>query len=485
MKEAIVEGGAAGMNQAFLRPRAGLVAPEILLQLWRSKWLILLSFLPPFVAVSAWVMTAPAPYAATLAMLVAPEPGRGYDLLVGADGRGAVVSQTDILRAERDLALSDEVLGVTVSSLGVGRLYPDIAAKMVSAAPDTKASFQRRALEQLARQVRVEGEEGSSVLRFKVLDGDRSLAQEILRAWLKAYLVARSGTVGADADTSVLLEQRRSVEDKLETAESALISALTASGLPDLAEERLRLNDLARSLGRDRAAVEAAIREEEARAGQIARQLASTPQTAEIFKDSPLSPPAVDAVPELRDAESSDLGARVARLEQLVRTGGGALIRRTGPNPLYLDLTKDAQRSRQTLAALRARLEEIRRQLDEVEARRQRVAAASPDYESLARDRDALKALADRLAKEAAMRRAQLEMTTRVVERQTSSEGVRLTGGARVRQWRLLAGAGVSSLFALSVGFFAALLRPGVSSVSGLARRTGLPVLGAVGEQRS
>lgn len=480
-------GPASGIEEPFSHLRRGAGGLELLLQVWRSKWLILLVFMPLFVVSAAIVMTTPSPYVAQVSLLIAPEPGRGYDLVVGAGGAGAVVAQEDILRAERDLALSEGVIAALKEAVGVGRLDPGLATRILASNDQAKALLERRALEDLARSLSADAGEGSSVLRLRVRHADRGAARDILVAWLKAYLAARDGALGMDeaGGASVLVEQRRAVEGRLKEVEGALASILSERGLSDLVAERERLQALGVSLARERSVVEADIRQEEARAAALARQMGATPPTAELFSDAPVvTAPAGPSEPPVGPA-GGDLEARVSRLEQVLVSRSSGAVRRTGPNPLYQDMAKDASRTRQTLAALRARAEDIARQTREIEARLADVAAAAPDYEVLARDRDALRRTADELASVEEARRASRDVSARQADRQATSDRIRLSGGGASRRRGLMIGAILSAIVAFGTGIVIACFRPGLPSAGALTRRTGLPVIGALSERRS
>ena len=482
-----MKGSASGMEEPFAHLRRGAVGLEVLLQLWRSKWLILLLFMPPFVVSAAVVMTTPSPYVATVSLLIAPEPGRGYDLLVGMRGAGAVVAQEDLVNAERDLALSEGVVAALKETVGVGRLDPGLATQMLASNPQAKVLLERRALDGLARSLGAEAEKGSSVLHLSVRHADRGAARDILAAWLKVYLAARDGALEADeaGGASPLLEQRRAVEGRLKEAEAAIAGVLAGRGLSDLVAERERLQALDVSLARETSLVEADIRQEEARAAALGRQMASTPSTTELFAEAPVFVPPGEVPEPAVGSAGADLEARVSRLEQAVASRGPAAVRRTGPNPLYQDMAKDAARTRQTLAALRARSEDLARQRRETDARLAEVAAAAPDYDALARDRDALRRTADELASVEEARRASRDLSARQAGRQATSDRVRLSGGGASRRWGLMVGALLSAGFALGTGIIISMFRRGLPSASALSRRTGLSVIGAVSERRS
>ena len=106
------------------RPQLTLV--DIILMLWRAKWIVLLVALPIFVASVLFALTLSKQYQATSRIQVTAGEERVFDPLVG-DVTASVLSQEEITESEIELLHSPVIADRVIQKLGLEVIYPKMA----------------------------------------------------------------------------------------------------------------------------------------------------------------------------------------------------------------------------------------------------------------------------------------------------------------------------------------------------------------------
>ena len=121
---------ADGKGRALASARLSL--PEIVLQLWRAKWLMLLVFLPIFMLGLMAAFMMPKHYEASSRLYVSLGDEYVYRPRVGTDAAGAIPEQEQVIQAELELLQSPVVAQRVLKRFPLNRLYPDLAARRAS-----------------------------------------------------------------------------------------------------------------------------------------------------------------------------------------------------------------------------------------------------------------------------------------------------------------------------------------------------------------
>ena len=147
--------GRYSMPAGFTRPRLGM--PDVVVLLWRAKWLMIAVFLPLLAAGLAGAAMLPAQYTAETRLIVSPE-------------RGAMV------RAELELLRSPAVAHRALAKVSLARAYPEIARGCAGEA------CARPAADAIAQRFVADAAAESTVITARFTHGRAEMAAEMLNA---------------------------------------------------------------------------------------------------------------------------------------------------------------------------------------------------------------------------------------------------------------------------------------------------------------
>ncbi|RYD95074.1 MAG: hypothetical protein EOP61_20455 [Sphingomonadales bacterium] len=219
---------------ARLRPKLGVM--DVLLQLWRSKWLMLLVFVSVFLVGVIITLILPAKYAANTRLLVKSGQEYVFDTTAGDAARGGFLHQESVMHAETELARSPVIAERVISGMGLSRLYPDLAKAKLRARDRGVYVIDQEALEVFAGDLDVASAPRSSILRMTYSHEDPTLAAATLNRFVTEYLAYRQEVLFGEGDAG-LSEQRDVIEGRLAEADKALRAFLVANGLSDFTAE--------------------------------------------------------------------------------------------------------------------------------------------------------------------------------------------------------------------------------------------------------
>lgn len=487
-------------GESAVRPQLG--PAEMVLLLWRAKWLMLAVFLPIFAAGLAFALVMPTSYSASSRLLATLDDFYVYRPLAGVEAAGATLEQEQVIQAELELLRSPVVAERALRRFPLERVYPGIARardKELAGAPDIEhpaiaAEALQEGVEALMDDLDVFAAPKTPVINTVFKHKDAETAAEILNAVIGSYLGYRTELLTSETPDS-FAGQRKAFEAQLLDAEKDIRDFLAAHAISDFGAERETVQALLPTVRGDLLEAEARLQAVEGQIAGLREQLAAAPAEANIFVEDSTEQVLLDLKLEREDLLSrytphsrpvQAIERRIAQAEAYLagQSGPVGTVRR-GPNPVYQDLQRQLAGLQGDVRSLTEQRAELQRQLSGLEARLADLTALAPRWSALQRAR--------RLAEDGVMDYATRESQSRArseLARQ-SVENIRVLEPARppVRGSSLaLPVAALAFLFAgftaLMTGLAWAVTRPGLPTARSLERTLGVPVIASVRERR-
>jgi uncharacterized protein involved in exopolysaccharide biosynthesis len=479
-------------RRGFGAGRPSYALSDILALLWAERWVMLAVFAVLFVLGVGAAMTLKTKYPANSSVLVRLGQEYVYEPRTGDAGRGAVPDSDQLIQSETEILGSAQLKQQVIARLGLGRIFPQMAAKYAKAKPGEKKKILAQAVHAMDTSTKIETAPDTPIIRISYEADDPDRAALVLNTLLEEYLAYRRGVLG-DSATPVLEQQRSAFEQRLAQADKAYEDFLTSNQIGDFVAEKTSLSQLQSQIEQQKLQTEAQLQDRIGGLATLAGQLAGVSPEVGLYRD--VSSAANDKLAALKvqredllsryrnDARPvQELDAQIAQLEAGMAAGrthnDGA--RRFGVNPVYQTLQTEKIQLTAEVAALRKSQAALGSQIAQLTQRRLKFAALEPQFQELSLDRDVLQAnVRDFTVKEEQTRAAQ-EMAARsndnirVISRATPP----VKGSSLKRPVAILA-----LLFAgftgLCVGLLRAFLRPGLATPSSAERTFDLPVLAA------
>lgn len=481
-----------------VRRRPWMGTAEVILQLWRSKWLMLGVFLPIFLLGLFAAFRMPAAYEANSRLYVRLGEESVYRPKVGTEGAGATPEQEQLIQAEIEVLRSPIVAERALERFPLSRVFPELYAAMDREMAEAPASeheaiaeetFQK-AVATLRKSFEVGSAPKTPVIGTALSHKDAQLSAELLNAVIGAYLEYRSEVFSVGGSDS-LRDQRKKFEGQLLAVESEIRAFLRRNEIGDFESERQTAQQLFSTISGELLTNRSRSSAVEGQLDIYNQQLATmAPQQDLYVEDS-----SANRLTELR-MEREDLlsrytedsravqaiDTRIAQLQDYLgsRDGLSGTTRR-GPNPVYQQIEQAAanlEAETQSLALQRAELE---RQLASVESRLERLNDLTPEWQELQRRKALLEANVQNFSAREIEERALAEISNH------SADSVRVLEPARVPiegKSLKLPVAALAFLFAGFTAFMAGLLkaltRKGFPTARSLEHTIGVPVVGSV-----
>jgi uncharacterized protein involved in exopolysaccharide biosynthesis len=239
---------------ARLRPKLGVM--DLLLQLWRAKWLMLLVFMSVFLIGLVATMILPTRYTANTRLLVRPVP----EYVVGNAAPGVLLQQEAVMQIEAELARSPEVAQRVIGGVGMARLYPNLGQAKLRARDRGVYVVDQEALDAFANDLDVGSAPKSSLLRIAYTHEDPALAAATLNRVVTEYLEYRQEVLSGKGGAG-LTEQRDVIEGRLAEADRALRDFLTLNSLSDFDAETAAARKQFADISDELAKVQVSLRE--------------------------------------------------------------------------------------------------------------------------------------------------------------------------------------------------------------------------------
>lgn len=451
-----------------LRPRLGV--GDVLVHLWRAKWLMLLVFLPLFALGLFAALMLPERYVATARVLISPAIERG-------DSEGAA-------RAEIELMRSPVVARAALEQVTLARAYPQLAAQCA------RKDCPRLGAELVSNSLKTDVMPGGRAVSLQFSHADAEMAATLLNALMRAYLDYRPAVLGEEP-ALVFAAQRERFEREVADAEAAIAAYLAQNGLTGLETERGTQQRLYEAASLDLMSATTQKAQLEAELASYRRKLATLPSEQTLYAEDSSRQRLQELYLQREELRARlapnalalrDLDNRIARIEGLVatQTETAGTVRR-GPYPLYQEVQSSIARIEAALGAVTRQQTELHAQIASIEARDGQLRQLAPGLAELQRRRDVAADAARQFGARAAEARARSDLA------REGAGDVRLLEAAaaplRGQNLRVLASLAaflLAALAALGAGIADAFSRRGFATPGALERTVGLPVLAAV-----
>ncbi len=469
------------------RPQLSVV--DVILMLWRAKWIILLIAIPIIALAIAFAFTMKPEYQAVSRIQVTAGTERVFDPIVGSV-QAQVLSQEEITESEIELMRSPVIADRVIQKLGLETIYPEVQAAMNKAPVANRPVIYEEAVVALQKNFYAGAAPKNPVIRTAFKHENPIIAADVLNTFIETYLEYR-GEIFSRDDKGFLTAQRQTVAGKLSDTDDAIERFLTSNRIGDFDTEKSSVATLYANVTDELFKVQAAKIEVAGRLATTRAQLSMTEPTIDLNRETTHEQQLFDlkmqraqllgvyqpGTPQVQAVER-----QISEIEQLIAEQGttGARVQR-GPNELYQTLETRRTELEAESQALQLRFEELQRQKRTIEQRQLQLTRLEPDYQELLRDRailiDQVRNLTVREEEERLKRSAA----------QADFENIQILEPARPpargeSKRKLIAAAGV--LFGLGTGFIFALIwvftRSTLPTAGSVARTSGLPVLASV-----
>jgi uncharacterized protein involved in exopolysaccharide biosynthesis len=474
----------AAARVARLRPKLGVA--DMLLQLWRAKWLMFLVFVPIALVGVAITLLAPTKYAANTRLLVRLGQEYVFDPIVGDAAKGAFPQQEEVLQAETELARSPVIAERVIAGMGLSQLYPNLAEAKLRARDGGAYLVDQEALEAFAADFDVSSAPKSSILRMTFAHEEPTLAAATLNRFVTEYLKYRQEVLSGKGAAG-LSEQRGVIEERLSEADKALRGYLAQHGLSDFDAETASAKKLFADISDEASKVEASLREAEAKSTGLSAQMTTTAKDVDLYVETTSEQDLVKLRLEREDLLArylpdsrvvQDINRRIAQLEGFLKAAPAQGLRRIGPNPTWQALEADRAVQTANISAMTGRSSALAAQKNAAEARIARLAGLEPDYLKLKRDRDALEASAGAFATREQTERARSELASRSVDNISVYEAARPpTRGDSTKRMIAIAAGLFGLLTALAIGLLRVWSVKSFATAGSVERTLGVRVL--------
>ena len=497
----LADWGPTGVLQAdagIVPARPRLSIADLILQLWRAKWLMMLVGLPIFALGLFAAFQMPKTFESRSALYVTS----------GDEVRASSISSDpsfdtgpgiqEVIQGELQIIQTQLVAERTLSRFPLNRIYPELAAardkELASSdrnlAEAIEFEYFQKGVAALQKNFWASASPNSNIIAVGFKHEDPRVAAEILNAAMASYLQRRAELFGARPVDQLRAERKRFETALLET-EGEIAQFLRDNEILDFASERSTAQNLYSAISNELFAVQArasAVR------GQVSRtrtQLAETDPEQDLYvEDSSAlrlqeleierNQALVNYTPDSRRVQAID--RQIAELSEfLAQQDSPVGTVRRGPNPTYQALEETLNSSEAEAESLTGQRAELQRQLRSVEDKLNRFTVLEPEWNELQRNRDLIETSIRTIAE-----REQREGTVAGITAQ-EADSVKVTEPATVPlegSSLKLPVAVLSLLFAgftaLIVGLLRAFTRTGFSTPRSLQNTLGLPVLGAV-----
>ncbi|MGB3627388.1 MAG: hypothetical protein WA989_16265 [Henriciella sp.] len=480
------------------RPRIGPV--EVALQLWRAKWIMLLVFLPIFLAGLYAAFQMPTEYEARSRLYVRLGDESVYRPRVGTDSPTLAPETEQLLLAELEVLQSPVVAERALSRFPLNRIFPDMAEAMdkeMSHAPDAQheaiaeETFQK-AISALMKKFEAGTAPKTPVISTSLTHEDPAVSAELLNAMIGAYLDYRADVFAAGGSDS-LRDQRKKFEGQLLDVEDEIRAFLRANNIGDFESERVTAQQLYATISGELLTNRSRASAVEGQLDIYNQQLATMAPEQDLYVEDSSAQRLMELkiereellsryTPDSRAVQAID--TRIDQIETYLNSRDGLSgTTRRGPNPVYQQIEQAAANLEAESQSLALQQSELDRQLTRIETRLQRLNDLTPQWQELQRRKALMEANVENFSVREIEENALAEISNE------SADSVRVLEPARVPVKGSSLKTPVAALAllfaaftAFMVGLLWALTRGGFPTARSVERTTGLPVLGVVGK---
>ncbi len=494
--------GPSGVIQAdagYVPARPRLSFADIILQLWRAKWLMMLVGLPIFALGLLVAFQMPKSYESRSALYVTSGDEVRSSSILSDPSFDQGPGLQEVIQGELQILQTRLVAERTLSRFPMQRIYPELATakdKAISKAGPEQADaiefeFFQKGVDAFGKSFWANASPNSNIIAVGLKHEDPQVASELLNAMMATYLNRRAELFGSRPVDQLRAERKR-FESELLLAEDEIRSFLRENQIRDFASERSTAQGLFTAISSQLSTVQARSSALEGQLSRTRTQLAATPAEQDLYVEDSSSQrlreleiernqALVNYTPDSRRVQAID--RQIAELKAFLGNQDGPVgtVRR-GPNPTYQALEGSLNTFEAEADSLNGQRAELERQLREVEAKLNRFTRLEPEWNELLRNRDLIEANVRAIAEREQQEGTIAGITAQDVDsvKVTEPATVPIEGSSLKLPIAILALL-FAGFTALIVGLLRALTRRGFSTAGSLQRSTGLPVLGSVG----
>ncbi len=471
--------------------RARYAPSDFVTLLWRERGLMLAVFLVICLAGLGFAMTLKKSYSASSSILIQLGQEYVYEPRAGDAGRGAVPDTDSLVQSEVEILQSGALRDRVIRRIGLGNLYPNLAAKYAGASPAEKALIMAKAVEAMGKKLTVGSAPDNPVVRVGFEHDDPVIAARVVNTLLEEYLIYRRSVL-IHPTSPVFERQRVMFEDQLGKADTAYQDFLATNDIGDFTAQKTAATQLVGQIEAQRYAAEITLQDRQARLRTLDAQMTQIAPEIGLYRD-------IDATAQTRlaalrlqreemlsryraDADPvRDVEAQIAQLEAGVGAGRTTTdgARRFGVNPVHQTLQTERIQTAAEIAALQQSLVAYAAQSTKATSQLQRLAALEPQFQALSMDRDVLQTsvrdftVRERQDEAARQIASETNDNIRIVDRATPT-----TRGTSLRKPVVMLAFLFGLFSALCAGLVRMFLRPGLPTRASAQRTLDLPVLG-------
>ncbi len=472
------------------RPRIG--PAELILQLWRAKWLMILVFIPIFLIGLLVAFQMPKSYEATSRLYVRIGDENVYRPRVGAELQGVAPEEELLIQAELEVLRSPVIAERVLTEFGLDEVFPKLAEardkKIAASPPSEHATIEEQTFRKGVLGLQKEFSSGTApktpVISTSLKHKEAVLSADLLNYWINTYLDYRSEVFSTNGSAS-LQEQRVKFEGQLLNVEEDIRDFLRRHNIGDFESERATAQQLFSTISSE------LLTTQDGQLDIYNQQLARLDPQQDLYVEDSSAQTLMQLRIEREDllsryTEQSQrvqaIDRRIAQVENYLSSRDGLSgTTRRGPNPVYQTIEQSAsslQAEQQSLALQEA---ELNRQLARVEGRLSRLNELAPEWQELQRR----KALMERNVENFSVREVEERALSEIAGQ--TADSVRVLEPARVpvkgKSLKMVVAA-LGFLFAgftaLMAGLLWALTRRGFATARSVERTTGLKVVGSL-----
>lgn len=460
--------------------------------LWRERWLMLAVFLVLFGIGFVIALTLKTTYPAYSSVLVRLGQEYVYEPRAGDAGRGAVLDSDQVLQSELEILGAGQLKQRVINRLGLARIYPELAKKYATADVEGRKKIMGQALLGLERNLKMETAPDTPIIRVGFEHTDPQTAALVLNTLLEEYLIYRRSVL-LDPSAPALEQQRRAFETRLAQADNAYEDFLNNNRIGDFVAEKASLSALQAQIEQQKYQTDAQLRDRQGRLATLERQFGQVSPEVGLYRDvssvpgeklANLKTQREDLLSRYRvDARPvQELDAQIAQLEAGIAAGRTLAegARRIGVNPVYQTLQTEKIQLTSEVAALREAQAALAGQVEQLTARRLRLATLEPLFQELSLDRDVLQANVRDLTVKEEQSRSNQEIASKTNDNiRIVSRAIPATKGKSLKRPVVMLAFLFAGFTALCAGLLRMYLRPGLPTAQSASRTLDLPVLGA------
>lgn len=285
----------------------------------------------------------------------------------------------EVVNSEIALMHSHDLLADVLRTVGIAKVYPGLRGK-------SPADLENKAIDRLNRDLTTEAGHDSDVIDLALLNPNAEVAAQTLRAVIDKFQT-REGLIYRSQQLGFLQNQLKQARDQLTKSRNAVEAFKSSAGIASLDEERSLLLRQRAETQQKLVQTVSTQREAEQRYARIEEALKKLPRDITLSNEADRFKPVDDArerLNELRQrAYNMSLNYRPDSVpmvelrrqiqfaeEQLATLSKQGVARlRTGPNPVYQDLERDALTAAGNEAAAAGARRPLEAELDRIDAR--------------------------------------------------------------------------------------------------------------------